>query len=216
MRKFYRLGLSVAAGLLAFACSASLAVAQTVTTTATSVDFSSVIASVENVVFGVAAGGFAWIAHRAVTAIENYTGTQLTVLHGNLLNAAITEALGLARNKLDAALQGKETVDVHNQLAATAAQLVVTKIPDTLTALGISQAAVLDKIKGLLGISLSPIQTISTPAPAQVADPAPTLDLATIIAAVKAAVMPQASGGLATDATGGPATPPAPAVAQAA
>jgi hypothetical protein len=44
----------------------------------------------------------------------------------------------LARNKLDAALQGKETVDVHNQLAAMAAQLVVTKIPDTLAALGIS------------------------------------------------------------------------------
>lgn len=163
MRKFYRFAIAAAAGLLAFVGSASLALAQTATAS-TSIDFSSIVASVENVVFGVAAAAFAWLGHRAVTVIENWTGTQLTALHGSLLDDAITEALGLARNKLDASLAGKETVDVHNQLAATAAQLVVTKIPDTLSYLGISQAAVIDKIKGLLGISLSPIQTVTTAA----------------------------------------------------
>ena len=184
MLKLYRFAVAVAAGLLAFVGSASLALAQTATAS-TSIDFSSIVASVENVVFGIAAAAFAWLGHRAVTVIENWTGTQLSALHGTLLDDAITEALGLARNKLDTALQGKETVDVHNQLAATAAQLVVTKIPDTLSYLGISQAAVIDKIKGLLGITLSPIQTVAAPSAT-----APTLDLATIVSAVQAAIAP--------------------------
>jgi hypothetical protein len=194
-RPFF-IGASIALGLLIMSGSAF---AQTAPVASTSIDFSSIIASVENVVFGLAAAAFAWLGHRVVSAIETWTGTQLTALHGDLLNGAITEALGLARNKLDATLQGKETVDVHNQLAATAAQLVVTKIPDTLAYLGISQAAVIDKIKGLLGIDLSPIQTVTIVAPAPTTA-APTLDLDGWVKVFKAAITQP-----------DPATPPAPA-----
>ncbi|MDE1149703.1 MAG: hypothetical protein PW843_24390 [Azospirillaceae bacterium] len=152
----------------AFAADASTAtpaVVATTTATNTAVDLASIVTAIEGVIFSAAAAFLTWLGRRVILGIESWLGIQATAANTTVLNAAITTALGMARTRLDAALQGKTTVDVHNQLAASVAQQLVTDIPHILAFFGLDQAALEAKVIGMLGSALPPIQTVETPAP---------------------------------------------------
>ncbi|MDG3442456.1 hypothetical protein [Nitrospirillum amazonense] len=137
----------------------------------TSVDFAAWVSGVMDIIFGVSTILGIRLGHAAVTLAEGWLGLKQDDKHFGWLDTAISAALGLARSRLDEALQGKTTVDVHNALAASTAQLVMEMVPSSAAHLGLTKADIERRVLGMLGLDLPPIQTVESPAPA----PEPTV-----------------------------------------
>ncbi|MDG3442429.1 hypothetical protein [Nitrospirillum amazonense] len=193
-----------------------------VTAPSTSVDFAAWVSGIMDVIFGVVTPVAIWLAHRAMTLAEGWLGMKQDDKHFAWLDSAISAALGLARSRLDEALQGKTTVDVHNALAASTAQLVMEMVPSSAAHLGLTKADIESRVLGMLGLDLPPIQTVESPAPAPeiktmaIEGVGPDFaaffkdELKQVVAQLVAAkVSPQ------NDVTAGSATTPAPAGAPA-
>ncbi|WP_040849413.1 hypothetical protein, partial [Nitrospirillum viridazoti] len=161
------LNLRLAAGTAALCLISGAALAADAATgTDTSVTVANAVTAIEGSVFTGLAALLTRGGYLIVKDIRAWLGLQTTTANAVALQTAITTALGWARNRLDAALQGRETIDVHNQLAATVAQRVADEVPHLLEFFGLDQTGIEDKVVGLLGSALPPIQTVESPAPA--------------------------------------------------
>ena len=94
-----------------------------------------------------------------------YFGLQNDALYRDVLQTAMQRGLAYAQSQITAAADGGAlTLDVKNQLVATATRYALDHEPEAAKALGVDQASVVQKVTALLQMNTTPpAQSVAVP-----------------------------------------------------
>jgi hypothetical protein len=127
----------------------------------TTVDLSQVGNQVLTLILAGIGVGLSWIVKRGVVALEAIHLLQSGQVHGDVIDAAVADAVSWATTRLEAIADPIMKVQMATGIMAEAAQMVVTSAPAAIDALGLTPDAVAAKIKLALGNPMA-----GAPAPA--------------------------------------------------
>jgi hypothetical protein len=124
-----------------------LILAATATATAATIDLSPILNLLLQFAGLVLTAVVAWLGSRVATYFHVSTQSQL---FANVLGA-VDRGIGFAQQTLGAKIASGDKIAVSNALQAQAVNYVVSKLPDTLSKLGITPAHVSDLVTAKLG-----------------------------------------------------------------
>ncbi|HVJ53469.1 MAG TPA: hypothetical protein VM689_13460 [Aliidongia sp.] len=132
---------------------------------AATVDVSGVVTSVSGVALAAFGVVVSWAAHRAVSVLERWSGSQLQDLHGTAIDDAVQLATSYVQAKLAAVADPAAKLQIRDQVIAEAAQMVALQVPNALDALGLTPDGVAAKLKMMLGLAEPPAPVAPASAP---------------------------------------------------